>query len=87
MARDPIDPTGVIRESFRIEGITLAECRTIFFNWALGVDEDMQSAVRMLLQRYADMPYDHPMLAVLTEAKGTQHAPKRRGGRRARVLD
>ena len=29
-----VDPKGLIRESYRIEGITLPECKTIFFDWS-----------------------------------------------------
>jgi hypothetical protein len=28
------DPKGLVRESYRIEGITLGECRSIFVDWA-----------------------------------------------------
>jgi hypothetical protein len=36
-APDPLDPKGLIREAFRIDGITDAECRSIFVDWALSV--------------------------------------------------
>jgi hypothetical protein len=31
------DPKGLIRESYRIEGITAGECRSIFVDWALSL--------------------------------------------------
>lgn len=85
-AADPIDPKGLIRESFRIDGITDGECRSIFVDWALSVSgADPREAISALLARYADAPAAHPMLAVLRA--GLDASPKggRRGGRAARV--
>ena len=31
------DPKGLIRESYRIEGITPGECRSVFMDWALSL--------------------------------------------------
>jgi hypothetical protein len=31
------DPKGLVRESYRIEGITPGECRSIFMDWALSI--------------------------------------------------
>jgi hypothetical protein len=89
MIRDPIDPTGLIAESFRIEGISLAECRTIFLEWAMGIgaEVDTLAAVQVHLARNRAGQPDHPMIATLTEALGEVRPPKRRGGRRARVSD
>lgn len=84
------DPKGLIRESYRIEGIGDAECRSILIDWALslGAGRDQHEALARLLAHYgADEP-DHPMTRLL-EAAGEQHgdAPRRRGGRAARVAD
>jgi hypothetical protein len=50
----PDDPKGLIRESFRIEGITGAECRSIFVDWALSVQaEDPRPLIERLLDRYS----------------------------------
>lgn len=86
------DPKNLIRESFRIDGITSAECRSIFVDWALSVPAgvDPVQAIRFLLDRYApkaapgDQP--HPMVEVLVEGAKSlpQTPPKRRGGRAAR---
>jgi hypothetical protein len=83
------DPKGLIRESYRIEGITLGECRSIFMDWALSLplDADTAPALRHLLATYADGTPDHPMSGVLQDALATPKAPKRRGGRAARVPD
>jgi hypothetical protein len=87
MVRDPIDPTGLIAESFLIEGISLAECRTIFLEWAMGIDADVdtRAAVKIHLARHSDGQLDHPMITTLNAALGEVRPPKRRGGRRARV--
>lgn len=81
-----IDPKGLIREAFRIEGIGQPECRTIFLDWALsrsGVD-DLRPLVRQLLDEYDAEPADHPMRVVLLAALGNPPVPRRRGGRGAR---
>ena len=85
MAENDPDPTGLIRESYRIEGITEPECRSIFLDWAISVPqgEDSTQHVRRLLGLHgADHP-DHPMTGVLREALGA--SPQgRRGGARGR---
>lgn len=81
---DP-DPKGLIRESYRIEGITEPECRSIFLDWALSVPvADPKAEIRALLDRHgADHP-GHPMTAVLTAGLEKAGATGRRGGRRGR---
>ncbi|MFC3117842.1 hypothetical protein ACFOHS_04375 [Jhaorihella thermophila] len=86
MKGDPrLDPKGLIQDSYRIEGITAAECRSIFLDWALSLPEGTgtDEALRRLLARHgADAP-DHPMTEVL-RAGLDRVAPPRRGGRRGR---
>lgn len=84
------DPKNLIRESFRIEGITTGECRSIFLDWALSVPVgvDMRDAIRLLLATYAPKATagEHPMVGVLIEGAASAPAsPRRRGGRAARV--
>ncbi|MRX51103.1 hypothetical protein GI374_11730 [Paracoccus sp. S-4012] len=81
------DPKGLIRESFRIEGITAGECRSIFLDWALSLPPGLvpHEAARALLDTYASET-GHPMLAVLREAADRPPPePRRRGGSRARA--
>ena len=80
------DPKGLVRESYRIEGITDGECRSIFIDWALSlpVDSPVTEAVRVLIATYGLAAPDHPMSAVLEQALTTPTAPRRRGGRAAR---
>lgn len=86
--RDPNDPKGLIRESFRIDGITSGECRSIFLDWALSMPEgyDAKPEVEALLVTYAKEPDIHPMKDVLRHALSAAAEPKRRGGRAARVV-
>ena len=71
---DPDDPKGLIRESYRMEGIGPAECRSIFLDWALSLPDGHDSAAA-----------DHPMTQVLREGKTTLTTPRRRGGWRGRA--
>ena len=85
---DPLDPKGLMRESFRIDGITEAECRSIFVDWALSLDASApRHAIEALLVRHAGQPADHPMLGVLREGLADAPRPTRRGGRAARVAE
>lgn len=78
---DPHDPKGLITEAFRIDGITGAECRSIFVDWALAMDpEQVTVAITALIARHEPDAPGHPMLAVLREGQGARPAPRRRGG-------
>jgi hypothetical protein len=83
--KDPLDPKGLIRESYAMEGITAGECRSIFLDWALSVPQnaDHQALIGGLLVRYGAK--DHPMTETLQAGLGAAAAPKRRGGRAGRV--
>ena len=83
---DP-DPTDLIGESYRIEGIDAAQCRTIFLEWLLKLPPglDQRAAVAAMLARHADAPPDHPMSALLRAALQPPPGPGgRRGGAAAR---
>ncbi len=81
------DPKGLVRESYRIEGITPDECRSIFMDWALSlpVGASVPDAARALLATYGTGAPDHPMTEVMTQALSVPDAPRRRGGRAART--
>ncbi len=86
------DPKNLIRESFRIDGISSAECRSIFVDWALSLPDNAEpvAAIRLLLDHYAPKAAPgkatHPMVAVLVEgAQSRQATARRRGGRRGRL--
>lgn len=82
------DPKGLILEAYRIEGITAAECRSIFLDWALSVPEgrNTHDAIAGFLRNFADRP-DHPMTLVLQEGAHRVATPRRRGGWRSRKRD
>jgi hypothetical protein len=84
---DAHDPKGLIRESYRIEGITPAECRSIFLDWALSLPlgQDSAQAIAALLARHGEGQEDHPMTQVLREGQAGMTAPRRRGGWRSRT--
>lgn len=79
---DPHDPRGLIRESYRIDGITAPECRSIFFDWALSlvVDADEVASIKVLLERYAADAPDHPMTETLRAGLAGRGTARRRGG-------
>jgi len=84
-ALDPDDPKGLIRESFRIEQITEAECRMILIDWALSLPASADYAETALRLAARDRPADHPMTGLLLAAGATgMGRAQRRGGRAAR---
>jgi hypothetical protein len=87
MRLDEADPKGLIRESYRIDGITPGECRSILLDWALGlpVGREVALALPVLLAHYAPLNAGHPMNVVMTAGLEQAAPPRRRGGRAARV--
>ena len=81
------DPKGLIRESYRIDGIGLAECRSIFLDWAISIPAgaEARDLIPALLATYGTDAPDHPMTRVLSEGRDAAPPPGRRGGRRARL--
>lgn len=86
MDEKALDPKGLIAESYRIEGISEPECRSIFLDWAIGVPAgaDARAFIRDLLTLHSVQPADHPMTRVLTEGLEPPAATGRRGGRQGR---
>ncbi len=86
IGKHPCDPSDLIHESYRIEGIVVEECRSIFFDWALGLDSgvDMVAAAKTLHADLAGKNPDHPMSGLLAEASLGMTPGKNRGGRRRR---
>lgn len=81
---DDLDPKGLIAESYKIEGITAAECRSIFLDWALSLPMDCDSKllITALIERHGNEA--HPMTEVLRNGLASMDKPKRRGGFRSR---
>ena len=78
------DPKSLIHESYRIDGISDAECRSILIDWALSLPDgqDQKTALADQLALNEARNPDHPMTALLRA--GLETAPKR-SGRRKRV--
>lgn len=87
MTKDHLDPREMIKESYRIEGISAPECRSIFLDWALGIapSADMHAMITELLAIYAPTAPDHPMTGVLNDGLAPAATSMRRGGRKARL--
>lgn len=87
MQLDEADPKGLVRESYRIDGISGPECRSIFIDWALSLKPgvDSAAALQVVLATYAQGAPDHPMTRVLREAEVPPEPPRRKGGRAARM--
>ena len=89
MTLDQIDKTGLIREAYKIEGVSQSECRSIFIDWALKLPPGISSvnAIRILLAEYANAAgaEDHPMTEVLKAGLNSPPTPRRRGGRKGRL--
>ena len=84
MKGDALDPKGLIREAYRIDGIGPSECRSIFVDWALSLPEGTApaQAIPDLLRRHGAP--DHPMSQVLRAGLDAAPARGRRGGWRGR---
>ena len=94
MNRDPsssaADPKGLVRESYRIDGISEGECRSILTEWALSLppEQDDRAAIAALLRQHGAKMPDHPMTALLQAALDAPPSlPRRRGGRAARLRE
>ncbi len=83
---DPLDHKNLIFESYRIDGITKSDCRSVFLDWALSLpaEQDVTAAITCLLGRYRPDHPDHPMTEVLREGLQSAGSPRRRGGWRSR---
>ncbi|MBL4813828.1 MAG: hypothetical protein JKX69_16055 [Rhodobacteraceae bacterium] len=78
------DHKGVIGESYKIDGISAGECRSIFLDWALSLPNgaEPKEAIARLLAHYGQA--GHPMTDVLRAGLTDIATPARRGGRGAR---
>jgi hypothetical protein len=81
-----LDPKGLMREAYRIDGISPSECRSIFLDWALSLPtgNDTHEALEHLLKQYGEDAPDHPMTDVLRQGLTKLTNPRRRGGWRSR---
>ncbi|QIE42304.1 hypothetical protein [Meridianimarinicoccus aquatilis] len=85
---DPIDPKGMIAESYVIDGIDAGQCRSIFLDWALSTEigpNGTAPLITELLTRHGQANPSHPMTEVLREGLACPARTGRRGGRASRV--
>ncbi|OIQ43529.1 MAG: hypothetical protein BM560_05095 [Roseobacter sp. MedPE-SWde] len=84
-----LDHKQLIREAYRIEGITESQCRSIFLDWALSLpaEFDNRSAITQIIAHYSREPQGHPMTQVLQQGLDESIRPRRRGGWRSRSRD
>lgn len=81
------DPKGLLRESYRIDGISAEECRSIFLDWALSLAQgvDPRTAIAAALATYGEGQEGHPMSEVLRNGlTPALTSGPRRGGRAGR---
>ncbi len=84
---DVLDPRGLIRDIYTIEGIDAGQCRSVFLDWVLGANDtpELSAQIKILADFYAPDCPDHPMSTVLRDGLAGQAAPQgRRGGWRSR---
>ena len=84
-----LDHKQLIREAYRIEGITESQCRSIFLYGALSLpaEFDNRSAITQIMAHYSREPQGHPMTQVLQQGLDESIRPRRRGGWRSRSRD
>ncbi|MEM0943425.1 MAG: hypothetical protein AAGI70_05690 [Pseudomonadota bacterium] len=84
----PLDPRGLIGDAYRIEGIGKEDCRSIFFDWALGLPPgtEPKDAAEVLIAHHGGAEA-HPMTVLLREAAQPAPPMRRRGGWRSRHAD
>ena len=72
------DPKELISESYKMDSVTEGECRSIFFGWALAIDEnsDPIKLIASLLELYGTYYPNHPMTKVLMEGMNKDNAKK-----------
>jgi len=87
MNDNDLDPKGLIKDSYLIEGISASECRSIFLDWALSAKEqaDISEYISRLLGTYACDAPKHPMTKILKDAQHEPMIATRRGGRKTRM--
>ena len=86
MKGDALDPKALIREAYRIAGISEAECRSVFLDWTMSLPEDqsVEASITELIERHAQGNADHAMTEILQEGLCKGQPARRRGGWRGR---
>ena len=74
------DEKGLIFEAYNIENIDLNSCRTIFFDWVVSLDPNINQgkAINELLEAYSPRFPGHPMTELLIEGTKENTVIRRR---------
>ena len=82
-AANPHDPRGLIADALELEGLSIAEYRSIFLDWALGteIDSDIRLLARELHAQYVVEHPDHPIVELLANCRDELSPGYRRRGR------
>ena len=82
-SRHVYDPRGLIEESYNIEGISDADARGIFFDWAMRDAGDAPiEAMKKLYDHFGQSDAHHPMSKILREGIEREGQDSKRRGRR-----
>ena len=78
------DKKGLIFEAYNIKGIDTKSCKTIFFDWAidLEMEVDQKHAISQLLEAYGSKYPMHPMIILLLSGLKTLDQKGKRERRR-----
>lgn len=78
------DPRGLIFEAYKIDGISSEDCRSIFFDWALGLHSDCDAFKEVITLKdiYVKDNPGHPMNQVLKEGLSSFKRRPRRNRKR-----
>ena len=79
------DRRGLIADALAMEGLSVEENRSIFFDWAFGLDQPeraREAAAALLTLHRTDANADHPMIRLLEEATAEPTGRRGRSGRR-----
>ena len=74
------DEKGLIFEAYNIENIDSSSCRTIFFDWIVSLDPNInqKEAINELLEAYSPRFPSHPMTELLSEGMNKNSVIRRR---------
>lgn len=78
------DPRGLISDAYRIDGISLEECRSIFLDWAIGVPdgENVIEHISLIYAQYSAQFTKHPMTSILYDGINLEVEPRQSRKRR-----
>ncbi len=78
-----LDPRGLIKDAYAMSTIGKAECRSVFLDWIMGLDQtnDLPDVMLRMRSHYGETYPNHPMTLLLDEGLNMSARPNRRRGR------